>query len=82
MTSTVDICSGAEEARFASEAELAGQFVTLAAQLMTVRIDVVRMVRVVDSSPEVPFTWATAEADPAADTDRTLEADPGITEAD
>lgn len=75
VTKRVEICSGAVEASLAREAELAGQLVILGAQLRTVRMEVVRTVRVVNSSPEVPFTWAIAEADPAADRDRTFEAD-------
>ena len=50
VTRTVDTCSGAVEARLVREAELAGQFVTVAAQLRTVRTEVVRTVKEVSSS--------------------------------
>lgn len=76
----------------AREAELAGQSVTEAAQLITVRIEVVRTVKVVSpppTAPDEPFTWAIAEADPTAGMGRTVEAGastaeavPGKTDAD
>lgn len=50
VTSTVDTCSGAVEARFERDEESAGQLVTVGAQLMTVRTWVDSTVRVVSSS--------------------------------
>ena len=50
VTSTVDTCSGAVEARLDREEESAGQLVTVGAQLMTVRTWVDSTVRVVSSS--------------------------------
>lgn len=50
VTSTVDTCSGAVEARSEREDESAGQLVTVGAQLMTVRTWVDSTVRVVSCS--------------------------------
>lgn len=50
VTSTVDTCSGAVEARFERDEESAGQLVTVGAQLMTVRTWVDNTVRVVSCS--------------------------------
>lgn len=75
VTRTVEICSGEPEARLVREAELAGQLVTEAAQLRTVRIDVVRTVIVVSSSASavVAFIWGMAVADPEAVTGKIVE---------
>lgn len=50
VTSTVDTCSGAVDARLDRDEESAGQLVTVGAQLMTVRTWVDSTVRVVSSS--------------------------------
>ena len=79
VTRTVDTFSGAVEARSLREAELAGQLVTEAAQLRTVRTEVVSTVRVVSSAAAlvVLLSWGIAEADPAADPAADPEADTG-----
>lgn len=68
----------------AREAEFAGQLVTVGAQLKTVRIEVVRTVKVVrppPTAPDEPFTWAVTEAAPEADRGRTVEAGASTAEA-
>lgn len=77
VTTIVETCSGAVEARLVRDAELAGQSVTLAAQLRTVRIEVVRTVSVVSSSAEAVVLFGcssgTAVADPEADVGRRVD---------
>lgn len=78
VTRIVDTCSGAVEARLVREAELAGQLVTEAAQLRTVRIEVVRTVKVVSSAAAaavaVLLSWGIAEAGTEAAPEMAAEA--------